>query len=203
MGRFHTVALSGVAPLSGPGNHSDDKVLAPRVVRQTLCCHGQQAFLNTHLDEYRATQTTPPYSMEFRIWRTLEQPASLVAYSFGLLPSSRSCGFAIHVGPSLPKTSAARKNKSRWSSVLSVTAGSGFVSELACEGAGAFPGVSEWRFIMCALRWNKQVTTPTMTPTHVVLNTKSLASDVRRTEAIGTVEHRSVAFDLHFDITTN
>ena len=177
--------LGGRRPLSGPSNRYDDQVLDARVVRQTLCCHGQQALLNTHLDEYRVTQTTPPYSMEFRIWRTLEQPASLVAYSFGLLPLSRSCGFAIHVVPSLPNTSTARKNNPRWSSVRSVTAGSGFVSELACEGAEPFPGDSEWLFIMCALRWNKQVTAPTMTPTHWVLNTKSLD--------VGRPAHRSAS----------
>jgi hypothetical protein len=158
----------------------------------------------THLDEYRVNQTTPPYSMEFRIWRTLEQPASLVAYSFGLLPSSRSCGIAIHVVPSLPNTSTARKNNPRWSSVRSVTAGSGFVSELACEGVEAFPGDSEWLFIMCALRWNKQVTAPTMTlkrpdAQHKITGRRTSCTQKR----IGTVEHRSVAFELCFDITTN
>ncbi|MNT46339.1 hypothetical protein D3C72_1829730 [compost metagenome] len=107
------------------------------------------------------------------------------------------------MGASLPKTSAARKNKSRWSSVRSVTAVSSFVSALACEGVGTFSGDSEWRFIMCALRWNEQGTSPTMTSTHSMLNTKSLASNVAAQERVGTVEHHSVAFDLHFDITTN
>lgn len=46
MGRFHTVAQSGFARLSGPSNRCDDQVLDPRVVRQTLCRHGQQAFPN-------------------------------------------------------------------------------------------------------------------------------------------------------------
>jgi hypothetical protein len=46
MGRFHTVAQSGVAHLSGPSNRYDEMALAARVVRQTLYCHGQQAFPN-------------------------------------------------------------------------------------------------------------------------------------------------------------
>lgn len=40
-----------------------------------------------------------------------------------------------------------------------------------------------------------------MTPTHLVLNTKSHASNVATQERMGTVEHHSVAFDLHLDIT--
>lgn len=42
-----------------------------------------------------------------------------------------------------------------------------------------------------------------MTSTHSMLNTKLQASSVAAQERVGSVEHHSVAFDLHLDIAAN